>query len=166
MNLSSCSFDLGNYQGRSVTLTSGNQCSSFCPSGRDGLVCIKQQPWTWGITTVGEALLQGFAAAEVYHLAAPYTQKRFACRCFPCNTLDMGDLACGMSLWRRETQQQLVSGGVYIPLLFRQTIWGLTQAENIYSRWQWTCVVSPSPLAAKLICLHNASRVGEMWTRE
>ena len=56
---------------------------------------------------MAEAVLQGFTAAGVYHLAAPYTQKRFALKYFPNNTSDVGDLARGMSLWRLAAQHQL-----------------------------------------------------------
>lgn len=56
------------------------------------------------ITAEREVLLEGFTVAGTYDLAAPYTQKRFARSYFPNNTLDTGDVACGMSLWRSAAQ--------------------------------------------------------------
>lgn len=64
-------------------------------SGRADLVLRKQQPWCeesqrWERLHCRALLQLG------YHLAAPHTQKRFAWRYFPNDTLDMGNLAHGM----------------------------------------------------------------------
>lgn len=100
-------------------------------SGRADLVLRKQQPWVWRITEVGEAALQGFAAAGLSPGSTPHSEK-VCLKVFsqwhlgygkpgPWNGFLFGD--------QHYRTSYRVSHRVYSPWWARWVTWSLTEAQ-------------------------------------